>query len=181
MDKNFEIAFKEILGFEVGNSKNGGYVNDPLDRGGETKYGITKSIARKAGYTGKMIDLTIEDAKEIYYKFFWKQWNYDKIKNSRIATEMFDQCVNMGFNSANKNLQEAYNLLERGSMNDLLVDGIIGPKTLRCVNEYPYQKDLLQLLNILQGKNYIQIIKNNPSQDKYFRGWLKRTRVYWSN
>ena len=32
----FESAFYETIGFE------GGYVNDPADPGGETKYGISK-------------------------------------------------------------------------------------------------------------------------------------------
>lgn len=32
----YDEAFKEVLGFE------GGYVDDPEDKGGETKFGISK-------------------------------------------------------------------------------------------------------------------------------------------
>lgn len=172
-DKKFEQAFGEILGFE------GGYSNDPDDSGGKTKYGITESTARKAGYEGEMKDLTLESAKKMYYELYWKRWNYHKIKDQRIAVEMFDQAVNMGPVTANKNLQKAYNLLNCGKAGDLKVDGVIGPITLAYVNRYPYMTDLLQLLNVLQAKHYIDIVESNPSQEKFFRGWLKRTKVNW--
>ena len=37
--------------------REGGYVDDISDSGGETKYGITEEVARRYGYDGKMIDL----------------------------------------------------------------------------------------------------------------------------
>ena len=173
MDKKFEQAFEEILGFE------GGYSDDPDDRGGKTKFGITEATAKKAGYKGDMKDLTLDMAKKMYYDLYWKQWGYDKITDHRIAIEMFDQAVNMGPVTANKNLQKAYNLLDRGKAGDLKVDGIVGSMTLTYINRYPYQNDLMQLLNILQAKYYIEIVESNPSQDKFFRGWLQRTKVNW--
>lgn len=172
-DKKFEKAFQEVLGFE------GGYSDDPDDRGGKTKFGITEATARRLGYKGDMKDLTLDQAKKLYYDHYWKCWNYDKIEDERIATEMFDQAVNMGPGTANRNLQKAYNLLSRGKAGDLKVDGILGPITLTYVNRYPYQDDLLQLLNILQAKHYIDIIEKDPSQEKFFRGWLQRTKVNW--
>lgn len=172
MDNKFEKAFDEILGFE------GGYSDDPDDKGGKTKFGITEDVARKWGYTGKMKDLPLDTAKEIYYEWFWKQWNYHKIDNQKVAIEMFDQVVNIGPIPANKNLQKAYNLLKKGKAGDLKEDGMVGPITLTYINRYPYQKDLLQLLNVLQGKHYIDIVEEDPSQEKFFRGWLQRTKVY---
>ena len=173
MDKKFEQAFEEILGFE------GGYSDDEDDSGGKTRFGITEGVARANGYKGKMSKLPLYIAKNIYNNSYWSNHYYDKIDDDRIAIEMFDQAINMGPITANKNLQKAYNLLNRGKAGDLKVDGIIGSITLTYVNRYPYEDDLMQLLNILQAKYYIEIVESNPSQDKFFRGWLQRTKVNW--
>lgn len=45
----------------------GGYVNDKYDAGGETKFGISK----RAYPDLDIINLTIEQAKDIYYKDYW--------------------------------------------------------------------------------------------------------------
>jgi len=34
----------------------GGYVNDPADLGGSTKYGVTEAVARTNGFKGIMKD-----------------------------------------------------------------------------------------------------------------------------
>ena len=57
MTVNFKIAFKEIIGVE------GGYVNNPNDKGGETKYGISK----RAYPNLDIKNLTLKKAEEIYY------------------------------------------------------------------------------------------------------------------
>ena len=46
----------------------GGYVNNPLDPGGETNYGISEPVARQYGYKGPMSRLPLQTAKEIYLK-----------------------------------------------------------------------------------------------------------------
>jgi lysozyme family protein len=52
----FEDAFKIVLGFE------GGYVNDPADKGGETNYGITASTLNSAKTKGWIpFDVTIQN------------------------------------------------------------------------------------------------------------------------
>ena len=58
----FENAFSRVLGFE------GGYSDDPDDRGGKTRFGITEATAAKHGYTGHMEDITLNFAKHIYKK-----------------------------------------------------------------------------------------------------------------
>ncbi len=55
--KKFEKAFEYVIQNE------GGYVFDKNDPGGETKFGITK----KSYHALNIRDLTLEDAKKIYY------------------------------------------------------------------------------------------------------------------
>jgi lysozyme family protein len=167
-DDGFKLAFEKVLKYE------GGYSNDPDDLGGETKYGITKEVARNTGYEGNMKNLNKEIASQIYYNRFWTRYNYNKIEDVSVAVESFEQAVNLGPNTANKNLQEACSLLREDAIS---VDGIIGPQTLETVNNLEYQDELLKLLNLLQGEEYIKIVRSNESQKKFLRGWLKRVEI----
>ncbi|ADL12735.1 glycoside hydrolase family 108 protein [Acetohalobium arabaticum] len=168
MDDEFERAFKKILDYE------GGYSDEQKDHGGKTKYGITEKLARDYGHEGEMKDLELEKAKEIYYREFWANHLYSWIEDERIATEVFEQAVNMGAKTANKHLQKAYNLL---ADKEIAVDGIIGQRTLEAVNNFEHNSDLFKLLNILQAKKYINIVKNDASQQKFIRGWLRRVEL----
>ncbi len=170
MNQKFRNAFEKLLKYE------GGYSNHQNDSGGKTKYGITESLAREVGYDGDMKDLTKEEAAEIYYNHFWTKYRYNEIEDKRVAFECFEQAVNLGPDDANTNLQESYNLLVK---DEIVVDGIIGPKTLSAVNslgakDYSY---LLELLNIMQGNKYIEIVQSNNSQKVFIRGWLRRVRL----
>lgn len=163
----FNKAFKITIGHE------GGYVNDKTDRGGETKYGISK----KSYPHLDIKNLSLEEAKTIYYKNYWntKRANLGMLPDI-IAIEVFDTAVNMGAVRAYKMLQEALNLLNRVEtrFNDLVVDGVIGKTTLRAVEKVE-DKELLKVLNGLQFSKYLRIVRNNHSQERFFAGWIKRT------
>ena len=58
MKRTFDEIIEQVLEHE------GGYVNDPKDLGGETKYGITKRFYPDVDIK----NLTIDGAKEIYKK-----------------------------------------------------------------------------------------------------------------
>ncbi|PAM44525.1 hypothetical protein CEJ64_20235, partial [Acinetobacter baumannii] len=62
---NMEQYLDELL------KREGGDVNNPADRGGATKYGITQAVARTSGFKGNMKDLPLEVAKAIYRKNYW--------------------------------------------------------------------------------------------------------------
>ncbi|KWT77357.1 glycosyl hydrolase 108 family protein [Candidatus Magnetominusculus xianensis] len=53
----------------------GGYVNDPDDPGGETKYGISK----RAYPSLDIKSLTIEDAKRLYRRDYWGRASCDAL------------------------------------------------------------------------------------------------------
>ena len=165
MNQNFEKAFHELIMIE------GGYVNDPTDRGGETKYGISK----RAYPNVDIRNLTIEGAKDIYLEDYWKASGSHHMLNYDLALELFDTGVNMGQGISRRFLQEALNLMNRNGRDfpNLEVDGKIGPITITAYRKVD-DKILLKVLNGLQFMRYVWICRERPDQEKYFNGWMKR-------
>ena len=179
----FEDAFKIVLGFE------GGYVNDSDDRGGETNYGITASTLNSAKNKGwvpfniTIKDIKLEYAKTIYKKGYWDAVQADSLPHP-LDLIMFDSAVNHGPGAAVKLLQKSLNALLRYT--ELKIDGIIGPLTLRAVNDYvglgstpgtPPDSNIRYLcIDVLLNRVelYLSIVLNNKSQDKFLKGWLNR-------
>jgi lysozyme family protein len=167
----FEEAFKEVINIEKG------YVNSIYDRGGETKFGISKKT-----YPHLDIEkLTFEEAKNIYFYDFWncELLTLSNIKDKNIAIELFDTSVNMGQGTAGKFLQVALNHMNRNNRlyRDLLVDGWIGASTLNALNIILKRGEKAQLLKVLNGEQYtryVAIITNAPEQEMNFVGWMVR-------
>ena len=173
----YDKAFSHILEVE------GGYVNDPLDRGGETNFGITKKVAEMHGYTGDMKLMTENIAKSIYKADYWDIIQLDAIGvlSEEIALEMFDSGVNCGVRWAAKWFQRSMNLLNRNGtkFENLEVDGFLGPKSLLAFNSFKDKdhKYILKTMNLLQGMRYISICERDETQEKFFRGWLGRVKL----
>jgi hypothetical protein len=75
----------------------GGYVCDPADPGGETKYGIS---ARS--YPGVDIEnLTRDQAIAIYFRDFWQKYNLETgVADPQIRAKVFNMGVLMGMKTA---------------------------------------------------------------------------------
>lgn len=156
----------------------GGYVNDPSDKGGETNYGITLATARANGYTGAMRDLPLQTAKDIYRSEYLVKPGFITFP-SEIAAELFDTGVNMGPSTATKFLQRAVNALYGSG---LTVDGKMGPATKSAVTGYLASRTaasaiLVKALNCLQGVRYIELVEGNASQRKFINGWFSRVEI----
>lgn len=157
----------------------GGFVDDPSDNGGPTNFGVTQSVARDFGYHGPMSDLSRETAFEIYSGHYWHAVRADELVkvSARIAEEIVDTGVNMGPRQAVKFLQRTLNVLNDWAQlwEDIVVDGIVGPKTLR-VFETCYQKRgesvIMLALNCLQGSFYIALAESRPMNERFVCGWL---------
>lgn len=185
----FDIAFNLTMGHE------GTYVHDPDDAGGETYMGIARKYnglwdgweiidEAKAGPNFPRNlddDEDLQDEVELFYEQrYWDVNLLDEFPQS-IANEMFDTGVNMGIGRAGKFLQESLNYLNRnGSLfADLVVDGDVGPATLRALNKVvPADTEiLLVMLNVCQGRHYMDYMRKSPTQEKYARGWFKRVKI----
>jgi lysozyme family protein len=166
----------------------GGYSNDKKDSGGETKYGITKQVARAYKYEGAMRDLTWDKAMAIYWEGWWKLLNLDEIsvRSEAIAAELFDTAVNCGQGIASKFFQRALNVLNREQKDypDLKVDGLLGAVTLDAFDAYMELRGkrgelvMLRILNSLQGARYVEIAEARRKDERYTFGWfLQRVRI----
>ena len=155
--------FERLIGFVLAHE--GGYVNDPTDPGGETKYGISKRSYPRLDIK----NLTIEDAKGIYYQDWWLPLKCPQIHDDKVAQKYLDTCVNTGKGTGTKILQRALQMIGYR----ITVDGAIGPKTLAAVNAADPQA-LLVAMRQQQKAHYEQLIQKNPKLEKFRRGWMAR-------
>ena len=159
----FNKIFEYILLVE------GGYSDDKADKGGKTKYGIIEVEARKYGYQGDMRNLTKDIAEDIYKNKYYLSNNLDKIKDKRVALSIADWTINSG-SWGLKKAQQTINIL-KGDI--LAVDGKIGKKSIEAINSANPEMFLIEY-HELQRKFYYSIVKSNPSQAIFLKGWLNR-------
>lgn len=176
---SFNKAFKLTIGHE------GGYTTDPDDRGnwtsgviGEghlkgTKYGISAMSYPDLNIGG----LTVDQAKEIYKQDFWDKMKADEV-DLDIGIELFDTAVNTGIGKATRIFQEALNLSNRNEKDysNIIVDGQIGAKTIGAYQANRNKKLLYNIMNILQGEHYINLMRRKEMFEKYI-GWFNRVDI----
>ncbi|EHS3288890.1 peptidoglycan-binding protein [Escherichia coli] len=151
----------------------GGYVNDPTDSGGETKYGISDRrdgvIDGKTDVNGdgkpdtRIRDLTREQVAQIYWRDYWLPAGCDQWPDG-VAMFVFDAAVQHGVKKAIRILQEAA---------DVDADGIIGSRTRKAVS-LSTPDWLLARCIVRRSRFYADIIKSKPAQGKYLNGWFNR-------
>lgn len=189
----FQAAVKKLLTIE------GGYVNDPVDNGGATKFGISLRFLQAEGafdldgdgYRDFDIDmdgdidgadirkLTQGDAVYLYHRCFWQRLDAESF-TPPIGEMLFDQAVNGGLSAARKMLQRAINAVGRTYRYRgvaLSVDGVIGPVTrqhLDMLVERHGTGVIVQAYREAVKDRYQAIVRANPSQARFLKGWLNR-------
>jgi lysozyme family protein len=164
--------------------REGGYTNNPADRGGPTRYGITEKTARRHGYGGPMENLPLDKAKEIYTDEYWTLPNFVTVArfSEDVAVRLFDFGVNAGPGTSAEMLQTALNALGA----KLAVDGQIGDGTVAALKKYysnvKRRNDdltavLVGLVRAQQAIHYCKLVEANQSQEEFLFGWLKRLLV----
>lgn len=156
---NFNKAIAVVLEHE------GGYVNNPKDPGGETKYGITKRSYPNVDIK----NLTVDEAKAIYFADFWTPAGYENINYDDVATKIFDTAVNVGNKRAFRFAQQAANACGA----KLVVDGVLGSKSYAAINSIDPKQYLAQFRKI-QADYYKSLVDGRPSLSVFLRGWLRR-------
>jgi lysozyme family protein len=145
----FDQCFAKLIDHE------GGYVNNPRDPGGETKYGISK----RAYPALDIADLTLDDAKGIYKRDYWERAQCDRL-HPDLAFQVFDGAVNSGIGNSIRWLQEAAGVA---------VDGVVGPLTVRKVGDM----DASVVVARYNGVR-LKFMASLSTWDTFGRGWAKR-------
>lgn len=152
MSAVFERAFGHVIGIE------GGYVHDPADPGGETKFGISARA-----YSGRDIgNLTLSAARGIYRRDYWDRCQCDGLPPA-LAVAVFDAAVNQGVRPAARMLQRALGIGD---------DGIIGPVTLRAA----HAADPAAILADFMARRAVRYA-GTAGFERFGRGWNRRLFV----
>ena len=179
---DFSKIITHTLEYEGVSSKSTGYVDHPLDKGGATKFGISLSFVVDTNDLESfdtnndfilnkedIKNLTFEQAVLAYKKYFWDYYNLDEVEDNKKCFLIFDSAVNHGHKGATKLIQKTLNELGYS----LTVDGIYGPKSKAALIDSPVS----EFISVFQEKRaalYKAIVKNNPSQNVFLKGWLNR-------
>jgi lysozyme family protein len=156
-----------ILSFE------GGFVNDPHDRGGATNRGVTLTTWKSAGYdkdgdgdidVQDLKIITPEDAVNVVLRpHYWNRWKADDIECQSIANILVDWV----WHSGSPAIKRPQALL------GVVADGQVGPKTIAALNAQDPHEFFLKLKENRKAF-YEGICAKNPSQNRFLKGWLRR-------
>ena len=162
--------------------REGGYVDNPADRGGPTRWGISQAVARAQGFGGDMRALPRDEAVSIYRRLYWLRPGLDKVatKAPAVAATLFDTAVNMGAAVAVGFLQRALNALNRGASDypDVKLDGTVGATSLAALDGFLAKRGaggaavLLKAIEALKGERYLALAERRPANEAFLYGWL---------
>lgn len=155
------------------------FTNDPLDRGGATKFGITQRTWTQ--YVNlfplaapiDVANITEPEARKFYAVMYYRPLAW--INDIELRELVLDSAVNCGAELAVKWLQRASSCLA--------IDGVIGPETRMRVNEFGNATrgidagPLRRMVIDQREDHYIAVCKRDPSQLRFLSGWMKRLRM----
>lgn len=150
------MEFKQAVNIVI--ELEGGYVNDPIDPGGETNWGISKRSYPDLD----IANLSKGHAKDIYRRDYWNACMCDGLPES-LRLMVFDCAVNQGVSYASRLLQRLVKAKE---------DGVIGPLTLAQIPEFNEPR-LLERYATERLKRY----QENRNFFRYGKGWTHRLLV----
>lgn len=157
MQANFARSLAAVLRHE------GGYVNNPKDKGGPTNKGITLATFRKYVKPGGTVDdlkrITDAQVAKCYRSIYWDGVRGDALP-SGLDYAVFDYAVNSGVSRASKAIQ---------TILGVTVDGDIGPKTILAARS----TDGVKIINALCDQR-IAFLKSLSNWATFGGGWQTR-------
>lgn len=165
------------IAYPLTSKHEGGYVNDPKDRGGETYAGITrKNYPSWAGWavvdlmkplrTNEILPQLADEVKEFYRIYYWNKQSLSGLKSQKVANAIYDWNINSGA-IAIKAIQRLVNVAD---------DGNVGEMTLKAINaagEAVLSKYIDERIAF-----YKRIVEKDPSQAKFLKGWVNRAKSF---
>lgn len=173
-------------------AREGGYVNDPDDPGGATKYGVTIGTLRALGVdvdgdgrvtTADVRKLTRVQARDIFVEHYFHRPRIDELPPV-LQASVFDMYVNAGSNGV-RILQRL--LTEMGQT--IAIDGALGPQTLEAaqIAQSLAPRHLADAYGIARRNYYYALADRRPTSRKYARkrnggkgGWITRAEEFIS-
>jgi lysozyme family protein len=184
--KDVETLAREIV------AREGGYVNDPDDPGGATKYGVTIHTMRGLGMDldgdgqvspADVKRLSRNQAVEIFLEHYYARPRISSLPEA-LQPSVFDMYVNAGAN--------AVRILQRllGEMGEeVAVDGVIGPQTIAAAKAAAAKAPdhIADAYGIARRNYYYDLADRRPRSRKFARrrdggkgGWIARAEEFIS-
>lgn len=173
-------------------AREGGFVDDPDDPGGATKYGVTIGTMRRLGLdldgdgrvgTADVRALTRTQAADIFIEHYFRRPGIARLPEA-LQASVFDMYVNSG--------DRAVRLLQGllGNMGFALdIDGFIGPHTVAAAADAAKTDPLLlrDAYGIARRNFYFGLADARAASRKYARsraggkgGWIRRAESFLS-
>lgn len=142
------------------------YVDDPADRGGCSRYGITRQTLSDWRATtvtcGDVRALTAQEARDLYAARYLAP--FAGVQDWRLREALLDAAVHHGPSRATRWLQQVLGVED---------DGRIGPLTLAAlatVSADDVRRGVIQRRLAFLG----QLLAGDPTQARWAHGWLRR-------
>ena len=177
----FDEAFKLVLDLEFNKPENALHYNEGED--GYTFMGVYQKYYKnselwsilakyknvfketywlsKAMYGNSDAQLLVE---QIYFENYWKPLMLDKVNDQHKANEILVFGINVGIRNCVKTVQRVVGTKD---------DGIMGPNTLRKLNNYDSDKFDVEF-DAEEKRYYDRIIEKNGNLAIYKNGWYNR-------
>ena len=151
----------------------GGFVDHKADKGGATNMGVTIGTWRQNGYDKDgdgdidVIDLKLLTKQDVINRIlkphYWDRWKADQIVSQPIANILVDWVWGSG----------KWGIIIPQRLLGVESDGVVGQQTITAVNKQN-PADLFARIKTARLTFLNDIVKNNPSQRVFLKGWINR-------